>query len=104
MAINKYLDVTEPFLPEIPGHSNYRLEALPFKGIIKKHPYDSKKVLLYVDSDSRRVLEFYIENILHIDSEAAITGENGVMARELTVWIKKGSVGVELRPFLVGKE
>lgn len=74
------------------GSGNYEKECVPISGNPRKHPYDSNRLILILESrDDRTVFhDFKLEDIAHIEELPNIT-KDGVSLRQVQLWIKKSS-------------
>jgi inorganic pyrophosphatase len=77
--------------------------CIPFKGSPKKHPYDSKKMLLVIEPFSSHTdfYEFNLEDIETLEELPNITNEKGDSVQMVRIWVQKGSFGVRYEPFQV---
>jgi len=104
MSVKKYLE-TQP-LYEIVRYSK-RPEAMEdavcFTGAVRKHPYDSDKLLLITNpfSAETKFFEFLIPDIVYYEEKPNITTDGGESLFMVKVWVKNGSYGMQYHPFEV---
>jgi inorganic pyrophosphatase len=77
--------------------------AVPFSGHPRKHPVEKHKLLLINDpmGENPSVVEFILNDIVYIEDLHALITESGESLRLVKLWIRKGSRGVILEPFVV---
>jgi inorganic pyrophosphatase len=77
---------------------------VPFSGSPRKHPYDSKKIILVADPYSSNTFyyEFRGEDIAYGQELPSITNIEGETITMVRIWVKKMSVGLRCTPFIVG--
>jgi inorganic pyrophosphatase len=77
--------------------------AVPFSGHPRKHPVEKQKLLLISDpmGENPSMVEFNLNDIVHIEDLHALITENGESLRLVKLWIRKGARGVILEPFEV---
>lgn len=77
--------------------------SVPFTGYPRQHPSDKHKLILIYDplGDNPAVMEFKLEDVLHVDDVHSAVTENGEGVRLVKIWIRKGAHGVILEPFEV---
>jgi inorganic pyrophosphatase len=104
MSIRKYLD-TQPLYEIIKYDKRPDLlkEAIPFTGVVRKHPYDEEKLLLITEpfSSETGFFEFMIEDVLSYEEMPSITTEDGESLFTMKLWVRKGSMGIQYHPFEV---
>jgi len=88
------------------GRGDYENEGVAFSGTARKHPYDKQKLLLVSPPFvSRRIIyEFRLSDIIHAENTSNLVSENGESLPTVTIWIRKGSFGVVMKPFEVGTD
>ncbi|MFP4301700.1 MAG: hypothetical protein ACLFPW_14705 [Spirochaetaceae bacterium] len=107
MSVQKYLS-TLPAL-ELDFYypdEHFRDNAVAFRGAPRRHPYDPGKLLL-IPSPTESPSSFYefkSADIVHAEVLRSITTENGQTLQLYELWIKKGSLGMLMRPFSVGDD
>ena len=71
-----------------------------FEGIPKKHPTDSKVLILFTDpfSKDRTFYEFSIDSIANIEELGTISSPEGESAYKIRVWAKKGMPALKSTP------
>ncbi len=101
--IKKLLEISRNFDIAKYKETDFREIYVPYTGTPKKHPTDSKRVLITDDpfSKSKTVYEFPLSSIIHVEEMETITSEEGESAPILRFWIKKGTPGIKHEPFLV---
>jgi hypothetical protein len=74
-----------------------------FIGTPQKDPNDKTKIILLIDpfSAKEKYIEFPIQSIGHIEEIGTITSNDGKSALKIKLWVKKGSVALESKPFIV---
>ncbi|WP_052078278.1 hypothetical protein [Spirochaeta lutea] len=90
-------------LLKISSAQRYHSSSVAYHGSPRRHPTDETRVLLICDllSPQKRIYEFKKSDILHVDQAEQISLENGDILSLVTLWIRKGSRGIELLPFEV---
>ena len=80
-----------------------RKEALPYVGQLRQHKDDEEKVFLRQDplSPGTNMLEFKKADVLYAEDLKTLSDQKGETVRLIRLWIKKGSVGIRLEPFMV---
>jgi inorganic pyrophosphatase len=83
--------------------ADYRQNCIEFLGSPRKHPSDSSRLILVtgVLENQKIFLEFRKEDIRHVDESKTLANLAGENVRMVSLWIEKGSVAIELRPFKV---
>ena len=94
LPINKIAKYSE-------GHQK---SALPFIGYPKQHPTEKNKIILIYDplGNSPAVLEFKLDDILHVEEVSQAVTEKGEGIPLIKLWIRRGAHGMFLEPFEVG--
>lgn len=104
MSIKKFL-TTGPFheIIKYSSNDNYSQNNVAFTGMPRKHPYDSKKIILISDPLSSNTIfyEFKLNDISHAEEVSNIVSESGKGIRLVKVWVKKGCVALRYEPFIV---
>jgi len=74
-----------------------------FEGIPKKHPSDTKVLVLFTSpfSTERTFYEFPVDSIGRIEELGTITSSNGVSAYTIRVWVKKGMHALRATSFII---
>ncbi len=82
---------------------NLKTTHVSFSGSPKKHPYDSKKVILIADPFSTDTLyyEFHKDDISYIEELPNLVNLDGETITMVRIWVKKMSVGIRCSPFIV---
>ena len=80
-----------------------RQTHVPFSGSPRKHPYDSKKVILIADpfSTSTFYYEFSVDDVSYVEELPNLTNLDGDTITMVRVWIKKMSIALRCSPFIV---
>ncbi len=79
--------------------------AVSFIGSPSKHPYEQDKFILIKDpiSEHTEFIEFIKEDVLFVeDLPSLLTNDNESVSMK-KVWIKEGSTGLRMEPFIVAK-
>lgn len=105
MSITNYLKLA-PVSDIVKFHAeekDFEKKAIAFCGVPRKHPYDSKKIIVVIEPLSSQALfyEFRLDDILHIDDLPSISLEKGQNLRMVKVWVSKGSYGIRYESFKV---
>ncbi len=107
MSIHKYLG-TQPLyeIKKYDKRPDLLKEAVPFTGVVKKHPYDTEKLLLITEpfSSETGFYEFLLQDVLSYEEMPSISTESGESLFTMKLWIRKGSMGVQYHPFEVDEE
>lgn len=107
MSIREYLD-TQPLYEIVKYDKRPDLlkDAVPFSGVIKKHPYDPAKLLLVSApfSSQTEFYEFLIDDIISYEEMPGIATEDGESLFMFKIWVRKGSLGIKYHPFEVDDE
>lgn len=111
MSVQKYLD-SQPIgleahpLREIARYSSgdYAKIAVKYTGTPRKHPYDPDKVLLVSGplAGATFLYEFRLEDVVHAEDASNFVTESGDSLPTVDIWVRKGSVGLLMKPFEVG--
>jgi len=105
----KDISVTRAYLESLPinkitKYSEGRQKnALPFTGYPKQHPTEKSKIILIYDplGASPAVLEFKLDDILHIEEVSQAVTEQGEGIPMIKLWVRRGAHGMFLEPFEV---
>ncbi|MDA3949740.1 MAG: hypothetical protein PF508_11010 [Spirochaeta sp.] len=104
MASRNYL--TTATLNEIVRYDDearYERETISFEGAVRKHPYDTSKFLLIThpgDADSH-FYEFRVADVVRAHDISQVVSENGETVQLMELRVRKGSHGIEMKPFQV---
>ena len=86
----------------------YAKKAHPFIGYPQQHPTDKAKLILVYDplggnslGESPAVLEFKLDDILHVEEVPQVVNEKGEGIPLVKLWIRRGAHGMLLEPFEV---
>ncbi|WP_028323794.1 hypothetical protein [Desulfatirhabdium butyrativorans] len=74
-----------------------------FTGTPMRHPYDPARVLLIVDMLSVQAYcyEFFVADIAFAEELPAIVTPEGDALTTSRIWVKKGTIGMRITPFVV---
>ena len=77
--------------------------AVPFTGYPRQHPAETNKLILVYEplGDSPAILEFKLDDILHVDEAPQAVTEKGEGIPMVKLWIRRGAHGMVLEPFEV---
>jgi inorganic pyrophosphatase len=102
MSIGSYLE-TLPFSGIAKYTEGPPKNAFPFTGYPRQHPSDKGKLILVYDplGLNPTVLEFRIEDVLHVEDVHSAVTQNGEGVPLVKLWVRKGAHGVILEPFEV---
>jgi hypothetical protein len=102
MSITSYLEA-QPLSEPARYAGGTSVDSVPISGFARQHPSDTSKLLLIHDplGENPRVMEFKKDDVIHVeDIHAAIT-ERGEGVRLVKLWVRKGAIGVLMKPFEV---
>lgn len=79
-------------------------EAVRFRGVVRKHPYDTNKFLLISSpiEPTSHFYEFRIDDVVRAKEVNQLVTESGETVQIIELAIRKGAHGIEMRPFEVG--
>ena len=82
---------------------NHDKKYKAFEGIPKKHPTDSKVLILFTApfSNDDTFYEFTIDSIGNIEELGTISSPEGQSAYKIRVWAKKGMPALKSTPFII---
>ena len=82
---------------------DYKKNAVPFSGCPKQHLTDKNKLILVYDplGDASAVLEFKLDDILHVEEVPQVVTEKGEGIPMIKLWIRRGKRGMMFQPFEV---
>lgn len=85
------------------GYEELRRTHVSFCGSPRRHPHDQEKIVLIVDllSTNPFYYEFRSEDISHVEKLPSLVNLEGETVFMAQIWVKKESVGICCRPFLV---
>lgn len=94
MSELKYLTTTQ--LNEIikyKASTDYEKECISISGNPRKHPYDSKRLILILESHDDKTIfhDFKLTDIAHIEELPNISTGQGGSLRQIQLWVKKNS-------------
>jgi inorganic pyrophosphatase len=102
MSITSYLEALP--LGELTKYAaGTSVDSVPISGFPRQHPSDTSKLLLIHDplGENPQIMEFKKDDITHVeDIHAAIT-ETGEGVTLVKLWLRKGAIGVLMKPFAV---
>jgi len=103
MAIVNYLS-TAPLHEIIRYDRREAGDAVRFRGVVRKHPYDTHKFLLISApiEPTSHFYEFRIDDVVHAKEVNQLVTESGETVQIVELSIEKGAHGIEMRPFEVG--
>lgn len=80
-----------------------RKTHVAFTGTPRRHPYDPAKIVLIVDMLSAQTYcyEFLVKDIAFAEELPAIVTPEGEAITISRVWVKKGTIGMRITPFVV---
>lgn len=83
--------------------ANLKKTHLAFTGSPRKHPYDSKRLILVPDPfmGHSYYFEFMIEDISFIEELKNVVNLDGETVSMVRIWVKKMSLALQCLPFLV---
>ena len=83
----------------------YKTTGRPFKGSARWHSKKKDRFLVILNPSDKQeeihVVEFNISDLLHAEHDSTLVSEDGETVSIYTFWIKKGSTGIEMKPFMV---
>ena len=105
MATRNYL--TTAALNEIVRYDDeakYERETTSYEGAVRKHPYDRNKFLLITSPTNREshFYEFRVADVMRAYNIRQVVSESGETIQIVEIRVKKGSHGIEMKPFEVG--
>jgi hypothetical protein len=106
MSIRKYLEAQPIFqMAAYDLRQERTRDSVCFTGSPRKHPYDQDKMLLIIDpsGDFTHFYEFMISDIHYYEAQASIVTGDGRTIPMAKIWIPKGRLGIEYRPFEVAE-
>ena len=74
-----------------------------FSGTLRKHPYDSDKIVLLTDPFSSNTFyyEFATDDISFAEELPNLVNPGGETIRMARIWVKKKRIGVRCTPFII---
>ncbi|HUX11863.1 MAG TPA: hypothetical protein VMW87_02475 [Spirochaetia bacterium] len=107
MSVQNYLE-TSPLheISRYAAQSDYEREGVLFSGTARKHPYDRQKLLLIPPpfATPHVLYEFRLSDILHAENRSNLVMVNGESLPMIDMWVRKGSTGIIMHSFEVGRE
>lgn len=103
MSIRKFLNVLQPHNIVKQAANFDRNTCVPFTGSLRKHPFDSAKLLLLTAplTSHTQFLEFSFGDIAGIEEEPNLGSDTGESVTMVKIWVRKGSFGLQYKPFEV---
>jgi hypothetical protein len=108
MSITEYLE-SSPLSGLVVYGPHNALNAVPFVGTLRKHPYDSEKCLLLTAKQEKlrwleegKIIEFKIGDVFAVDELASPVDESGSARSLVRLWVRKGAFALSYEPFEVG--
>jgi hypothetical protein len=102
MSIESYLEALP--LSEIAAYAKGPpRDGVPFTGYPRQHPSEKGKLILIYDplGTSPSILEFKIEDVVHIDELHSAVNQAGEGVPLVKLWVRRGAHGVIMEPFEV---
>lgn len=80
-------------------------QCVNFIGSPVKHLYEDNKFILICDplSPQTEFIEFQKEDLVYAEEISSLISENGESIYMAKVFIKKGSIAIRYKPFIVGE-
>lgn len=84
-------------------HEGRRSGGVAFTGTPRRHPYDTKRLLLVATpfSSPGLLYEFHLRDILAVEEEPNLVTAEGNSIRMVRVWVRRGALGLLMQPFEV---
>ncbi len=103
LYVQKLLEMSEQYQPDLSRNLNRELEYTPFEGIPQKHPHDSGLLILIDDSkrDAKHFYQLQLESIGKIEDLGSISNSKGENLVRIRVWVKKGTTAIRSETFTV---
>lgn len=103
MSITEYLE-SSPFNELVRYSSGNNKDAVPYCGMLRKHPYDSEKCLMINDTETENpsIFEFRVSDIIGLDDLPLPVAENGSARKLVRLWVLRGAFAIRYEPFEVG--
>lgn len=75
-----------------------------YRGSVRPHPYDAGKFLLITSpmDDPAHFYEFRKRDVIRFGEPQGMVSEHGETLELVDVLVRRGSFGIEMRPFQVG--
>ena len=85
------------------SQNDFTREFVAFEGTPRKHPHDVSRVLLLADPFQAHAsfFEFPVDSVAHIEEIGTISSPDGKSIYKIRIWVKRGVVAIEHRPFVV---
>jgi len=83
--------------------SEFSGDGVRYRGAVRKHPYDAKKFLLITSplEEGSHFYEFRMTDVVHGRDVSQTVTEDGETIQIVEVTVRKGSFGIEMKPFEV---
>ena len=107
MTVTTFLKAAEKFEIQVykrPKNLKSLMDThVAFTGYPGKHPYDTAKVVIVADpcSSSTFYYEFNARDISYAEELPSLVNPLGESISQVRIWVKKGSLGIRMLPFLV---
>jgi len=108
MSISEYLE-SSPLFDLVKYGEHNTLNAVPFVGTLRKHPYDMEKCLLLTAQQEKlrwleegKIIEFRISDVIAVEELATPVDESGSARFLVRLWVRKGAFALSYEPFEVG--
>jgi len=108
VSVTEYLE-SSPLSGLVIYGPHKELNAAPFVGTLRKHPYDPEKCLLLTGKQEKlrwleegKIIEFRICDVFAVDELASPVDENGSARSLVKLWVRKGAFALSYEPFEVG--
>ena len=95
------LEITKYRRPKDIG--NLKKTYVAFTGSPRKHPYDTRKIILVSDpySRSNHYYEFSTDDIAYVEELPNIVNIDEEVIPIVRIWVRKSSIGIRCIPFWV---
>ena len=96
-----YLTTAELSDVVVTGSEHAWKNAVSYVGSVRQHPYDDSRLLVITtrDREDSHFYEFRKNDLVAIESLHEIVNSNGDTIQIMKIGIRKGSRGVEMKPF-----
>lgn len=102
MSVHSYLE-TSPLFELIRYKDHPQDDAVQFRGSPRKHPFSKDKLIFINDplGEKPAIMEFKLSDIVHVEELKAIVNEAGESLPLVSIFVKRGALGMRLEPFEV---
>lgn len=99
----RYLTTAELKDVVVAGTASSWKDAVAYVGSVRQHPYDETRLLVITtrEQEDSHFYEFRKKDLVAIDALNEVVNSKGDTIQILRIGIKKGSRGVEMKPFEV---